>query len=361
MQTLSRTIFSLAATVGLSSMAVAQGPALHSNGTPVPPPVNGGQTVAGALWEQLPIFSGAELVNQEFPDFPTFNAYMVDDINVASATNMSEMTGWTTNGFGNWVGLLTAGVVHVYPKTGSLPDNATNNPGSSLVGGDGTDVPITVTLDTGVGGANAVTATGINIALPAGDLWVGITAIGDFGIYGQEFHQQSSPLGDDAALRNPGGAFGLGTTWVNAGLSILGVTGWDSAFRVSGNSGPGSNYCSSSANSTGGAAVITASGSNSIGANNLDLDAQPVPDQPGVFFYGDNQIDIPFGNGRLCTAGSIVRLGVVVGAGNVANQNVDTTAFSNGDSKNFQFWFRDPAGGGAFFDTSDAVNIVFTP
>jgi hypothetical protein len=46
---------------------------------------------------------------------------------------------------------------------------------------------------------------------------------------------------------------------------------------------------------------------------------------------------------------------------------VDNTSASNfrniqpGTSWNFQFWYRDPAGGGAGFNLSDAVMIPFRP
>ena len=32
---------------------------------------------------------------------------------------------------------------------------------------------------------------------------------------------------------------------------------------------------------------------------------------------------------------------------------------SPGDTKWFQFWYRDPLGGGAFFNLSDALRVTF--
>lgn len=129
----------------------------------------------------------------------------------------------------------------------------------------------------------------------------------------------------------------------------------------------GTNYCTSNANSTGAPALIYATGSGSVAANDLVLNAGPVPNQPGIFFYANNQLQVPFGNGFLCAAGTISRLPVVVGSGNLASFSVDygsvpaTGPITSGSDWNFQFWYRDPAGGGAFFNTSDGLNIIFVP
>lgn len=36
-------------------------------------------------------------------------------------------------------------------------------------------------------------------------------------------------------------------------------------------------------------------------------------------------------------------------------------AWSAGSARSFLAWFRDPAGGGAAFDLSDALSITFVP
>ena len=67
-----------------------------------------------------------------------------------------------------------------------------------------------------------------------------------------------------------------------------------------GPSGVGTRYCVSAVNSTGGAAMIDAAGSSSIGANDLMLSVSAIPDQPGVFIYGRNLfIRGPSSNGVL--------------------------------------------------------------
>jgi hypothetical protein len=48
-------------------------------------------------------------------------------------------------------------------------------------------------------------------------------------------------------------------------------------------------------------------------------------------------------------------------AGGSATREVDLTAFAitSGVTKRFQCWFRDPAGGGAFFNLSDGLEVTF--
>jgi len=125
----------------------------------------------------------------------------------------------------------------------------------------------------------------------------------------------------------------------------------------------GGNYCASTPNSTGVAAVISYSGSTSLADNNLTLYAAPVPNKPGIFFFGPNQIEIPFGNGFLCVGGGLTRLNPpVVASGNLATYVVDVVAAGLiVGTTNFQYWGRDPAGGGAFFNTSNGLSITFIP
>ena len=129
-----------------------------------------------------------------------------------------------------------------------------------------------------------------------------------------------------------------------------------------GNSSVGDNYCASVANSAGGPAIISGTGSTSVAANSLTLNAAPVPDQPGIFYYGQTQTQQPFGNGFRCISGSVVRLPIVNGSGNTAQYTVDLAAQGIvPGTYDFQYWFRDPAGGGAFFNLSDGLEIVFVP
>ena len=130
----------------------------------------------------------------------------------------------------------------------------------------------------------------------------------------------------------------------------------------------GTNYCMSSANSSGSASVISATGSASVAANDLTLMAGPMADmEPGIFYFGPNQIGAPFGNGTRCVGGAVVRLyPPMPSVGGVLTRTVDlasapASVITPMSTWNFQAWFRDPAGGGLGFDLSDGLQIDFVP
>jgi hypothetical protein len=131
-----------------------------------------------------------------------------------------------------------------------------------------------------------------------------------------------------------------------------GVFAWREAF---------SRYCEALVNSTGAPGRLTASGSSQSGSGNqLVLTATDVPDQPGIFFHGPSQIHAPFGNSFLCVGSPIVRLlPPVVASGGIATRTVDNGAFVPGQIRNFQYWFRDPQAGGAFYGTTDAASVHY--
>ncbi len=118
----------------------------------------------------------------------------------------------------------------------------------------------------------------------------------------------------------------------------------------------GTRYCTSTINSTGGAAIIEASGSAHLADDALFLTASSVPNQWGIFFTGLNAVQIPFGNGYLCTNGSLLRGQVVHPTGQTFTYHWPTAGLAAG-TRYFQYWFRDPQGGGAFFNTSDGIAI----
>ncbi len=134
------------------------------------------------------------------------------------------------------------------------------------------------------------------------------------------------------------------------------------------------NYCVTSPNSVGGGALISACGSTSIASNDLLLVSTGVrPAVPGLFFYGSNPINSPFGDGRRCAGGTVKRLNppVAVNASGAVFRPLDVNAppanggsgaITAGSIWNFQFWYRDPMGpGGSGFNLTDGVSVPFTP
>jgi len=127
-------------------------------------------------------------------------------------------------------------------------------------------------------------------------------------------------------------------------------------------------YCLSNPNSTGGAALASFAGSNSIAADDFTLHAAPVPDEVGIFFFGASRLPaLPFGDGFLCVAARQLRLlpPSTPSSFDLAYQ-VDFTSppgsrIEPGSTWDFQAWFRDSAAGGSGYNTSDGIEVTFCP
>ena len=134
-----------------------------------------------------------------------------------------------------------------------------------------------------------------------------------------------------------------------------------------------SSYCSSLPNSSGAPALIGSSGTTSIGANAFHVSVSSASaSQPGLFYYGSSQVQLAFGNGFRCVAGSVHRLNPPSNStpSGTNSRLVDFTQppanggpgqILVGSTWNFQYWFRDPLGGGAVFDLSDGLSATFVP
>ncbi|MAE29251.1 MAG: hypothetical protein QF724_09115 [Planctomycetota bacterium] len=126
-------------------------------------------------------------------------------------------------------------------------------------------------------------------------------------------------------------------------------------------------YCTTTPNSVGPGSVMGYSGSLGIAANDLTLQASGCPtNQFGIFFYGQNQIAMPFGNGVRCVGGQLFRFPPVPTGTGTASYGVDYTSppqpagqLTAYSTWNFQYWYRDPIAGGAFFNLSDGLAITF--
>lgn len=139
----------------------------------------------------------------------------------------------------------------------------------------------------------------------------------------------------------------------------------------------GTNYCTAVPNSTGSAASMSASGSNSVAANNLVLAAESLPTSAfGFFLTSATQgfVQNPGGSqGNLCLGSSIGRY---VGPGQIQNSGatgvislaVDLTqhptpvgpvSVQGGQTWNFTAWYRDAVGGAATSNFADGYTITF--
>jgi hypothetical protein len=127
-------------------------------------------------------------------------------------------------------------------------------------------------------------------------------------------------------------------------------------------------YCSTAPNSAGSGALIGTVGSTSIAANDLVLTVSAAPSNtPGIFYYGTSQLSVPFGDGFRCAGGTLSRLSVVfTDAGGSTSYALDFTnpsspvaSLLSGDTRNFQFWFRDAPFGGVGYNLSDALSVTF--
>lgn len=129
------------------------------------------------------------------------------------------------------------------------------------------------------------------------------------------------------------------------------------------------NYCTPTPNSTGNPATITWSGPTSISSNAATLLVSDLPpNQPGIFFYGPNQVSVPFGDGTRCVGGTISRLNPAIFAtpSGDAQRDLDFTTLplstlNPGDTFNVQCWNRDPAAAASGFNLSDALSAILCP
>jgi len=135
-------------------------------------------------------------------------------------------------------------------------------------------------------------------------------------------------------------------------------------------------YCTTTPNSAGPGALISASGSTSTAANDLVLQVSgAVPGTFGIFFYGPEVALLPLGNGLRCVGVGTTGLfrlqppQVADGLGQAARA-LDLTAFPAnggpgevlpGSRWNFQYWYRDATMPPAGFNVSDALQAVFCP
>ena len=127
-------------------------------------------------------------------------------------------------------------------------------------------------------------------------------------------------------------------------------------------------------NASGGSATLLTSGSPSVVAGDLVLEASGIPlNRPGVFFAGPQPesagMGTPFRNGLLCISGPLVRIekirqspgGQASYPGPGFPSLAQTLGVLPGDTTYFQFWYRDPGGAclGGAANTTNAIRVTW--
>jgi hypothetical protein len=135
---------------------------------------------------------------------------------------------------------------------------------------------------------------------------------------------------------------------------------------------PGSmSYCDGASNSVGDGAVLTNSGSESVSANDLAFTCVGLPaDSFGVLIMAGSPVEIPLGDGYLCTSGpNLARLAILQSDSSghtfhsIDNTNLPSTAaaITAGDIRQFQQWYRDAEFGAFGNNLSNGVQVLFKP
>ncbi len=176
---------------------------------------------AGTLWDQStfdPLGAGYYNSVSGAPPFGSTN-YAVCDVTVANTWVIDSITMYFSALDAGWGGAISQGYVNIFPKSGTLPV-------------DGTDDPTIGTLVTMTGTLNVdhfvVTASGLGITLAPGEYWIGITPIAPGGFMGPEICLMDlNPAGDATASYDPNafpGPAAWMATWPGEDASIL-ITG----------------------------------------------------------------------------------------------------------------------------------------
>lgn len=214
---------------------------------------------------------------------------------------------------------------------------------------------------------NLITITGANFAALDNEVWFAgggilleVTGVPSNGTILQTFLPAQADTGD-VFVKVPG----------TTGASLSNAFPFDRDVTCD-----PSSYCISAPNSAGGGASITWFGTTSWLANDFGLSAGgAIPNEFGLFFYGPEMQQVPFGDGFLCVGGGatgIVRLNPPMLADPQGGmlRAVDFTLppadagpgqILPGSVFDFQYWYRDPAAGASGFNLSNGMHAVFCP
>jgi hypothetical protein len=161
-------------------------------------------TSADVLWDQSNYIAGESIMEHEFTDAVEMNTYVVTDV-ISTGWVVDSVSTYFTSFAGDWNGVTEARLnVFSFVREAPLPLSS-DDPTT------GTVVPVTMTE---MGDQTwKVTASGLDLDLPAGAYWVGLTPLaGTITENRQEFRVAAPKIGYESAFRNPGGVFGF-TDW----------------------------------------------------------------------------------------------------------------------------------------------------
>ena len=221
---------------------------------------------------------------------------------------------------------------------------------------------------------NTMTVIGTNFSSSGNQVWFTQAGIGGTGTPVKVTNLNSNGTVITCSIPSNAGAGDVQVRNNGTGNSNL-SNAFPSDLQPNGGCPTPTTFCATSPNSVGSGAVISYSNTASISSNNFAVSCYGLPpNQFGIFFYGSNQTAALFGDGVICVAGGasgIVRLSPIqsdfVGDAyrpinfNTAPFSSGTGAWTAGSQWYMQFWYRDPAAGGAGFNLSNALDITVCP
>lgn len=119
-------------------------------------------------------------------------------------------------------------------------------------------------------------------------------------------------------------------------------------------------------------ALLTALGDSDVSSDSVVLHGSGMPDGPALYFQGSSTTSaVAFGDGQLCLAGTLVRLGVRFNAGGASqfpgsgdpSLSLQGGVPQSGGIRHYQVWFRDAAAfcAPATFNLSNSLRASWSP
>ncbi len=270
-----------------------------------------------------------------------------------------------------------AGAIYVALTVGSAT-NATENVFAKVQDNTGDGIYDRVFFYKGINGSPWAATYYFDLAVPtaAGRMQLSFLSAGDLAVLDIDrdsdgnWDEQFQAPGILASFTSVGSDYGISTyqnpsfdNWnVNGGAPGTGFCYANTASGCPcGNSVTEESGCS---NNSGLGAIMTGSGSATVGSDTLVLSVtQAAANSPGLFFSGPGTIAPSFfGDGLRCVSGPILRLGVVFAdaSGSAATNFSISLAegLTGGETRSYQYWYRDTTGPcGTGFNTSNGYGI----